>query len=345
MMEFVLEKSPWELALEALRPSDSMPAAQALVLLEEMSDTEAEEALLMLEEWGIALDVSGLPADSGSGETALRLRREQQLVQKGDLLVGLEENDPLRLYLQELAAIPAAGDPQLLAEQYAAGDEDALQPLTNLCLSLVVEMACQMTGRGVLLLDLIQEGSLGLWQGILNFTDGEFDSHIRWWIGQYLAKAALMQARSGGVGQKMRTALEDYRDMDQQLLSQLGRNPTLEEIAEAIHLSVEEAAAVEAMLSQARSRQQVEQARAPKEQTPDDEQAVENTAYFQTRQRIMEMLSGLTELEAKLLTLRFGLEGGLPQTAQQAAVNLGITAQEAISMEAAALSKLRQQER
>ena len=70
MMEFVLEKSPWELALEALRPGDSMPAAQTLVLLEEMSDTEAEEALLMLEERGIALDVSGLPADSGSGETA-----------------------------------------------------------------------------------------------------------------------------------------------------------------------------------------------------------------------------------------------------------------------------------
>ena len=339
MTEFVFEESAWEQALKELTAGDTLSAAKALLLMEAMSDEEAEEALLMLEEQGITLDISDLPLDSGSGEAALRLRQEQQMAKSG--LTGLDENDPLGLYLQELAELPVTGDVQLLAEQYAAGKEDVLQNLTNLCLSRVVETACKHTGRGILLLDLIQEGSLGLWQGILRYTEGDFEVYIQWWIQQYMAKAALMQARSSGIGEKMRTALEDYRDMDQQLLGELGRNPTLEEIAEAIHITPEEAATVAEMLTQAKLRQQTVQAREPKEETPEDNQAVEDTAYFQARQRVLDMLSTLSEQEAKLLTLRFGLDGGLPKTAQQAGEILGLTAEEAVNMEAAALSKLR----
>ncbi len=344
MIDVVFEPSPWEQALDALTPGDTLPAAQALLLLEEMSDAEAEDALFLLEEKRIGLDITGLPADGGRGEAADRLRREQQLAQKGNLLENLDENDPLGLYLREIAQIPAAGDAQLLAEAYAAGNQDVLQTLTGLYLGLVVERALAMTGRGILLLDLIQEASLGLWQGTLHYTTGNFDEHIRWWIDQYLAKAVLMQARSCCLGDKLRTAIEDYRDMDQQLLSQLGRNPTVEEIAEAIHISPEEAAVIDGMLTQVKLRQQVEQARQPKQETPDDEQSVENTALFQSRQRILDMLSTLTEQEAKLLTLRFGLEGGLAKTPQQAGEILGITAEEAVNMETAALQKLRQQE-
>lgn len=341
MMEFTFEESAWEQALKMLRPGDMLPAAKALLLMEEMSDEEAEDALLALEEQGITLDISDLPLDSGSGEASLRLRQEQQMAKSGNLLAGLDENDPLGLYLQELANIPVAGDVQALAEQYAAGKEEVLQDLTNLCLSRVVETACQYTGRGILLLDLIQEGSLGLWQGILRYAGGDFEPHIDWWIRQYMAKAALMQARSSGIGEKMRTALEDFRDMDQQLLGELGRNPTLEEIAEAIHITPEEAAVVAEMLTQAKLRQQTVLSREPKEETPDDNQAVEDTAYFQARQRVLDMLATLSEQEAKLLTLRFGLDGSLPKTAQQAGEILGLTAEEAVNMEAAALSKLR----
>ncbi len=341
MMEFTFEETAWEQALKALNAGETLSGGKALALLEEMSDQEAEEALLALEELGIALDITDLPMDSGSGEAALRLRQEQQMAKSGDLLTGLDENDPLGLYLQELSAIPAAGDAQALAEQYAAGKEEVLQNLTNLCLSRVVETACRYTGRGILLLDLIQEGSLGLWQGILRYTDGDFEGHIDWWIRQYLAKATLMQARNSGIGEKMKTALEDYRDMDQQLLGELGRNPTLEEIAEAIHITPEEAATVAEMLTQAKLRQQTVRSREPKEETPDDNQAVEDTAYFQARQRVLDMLSTLSQQEAKLLTLRFGLDGGLPKTAQQAGEILGLTAEEAVNMEAAALSKLR----
>ena len=345
MMEFVFEPSHWEVALDGLRCGETLSAVRCLALLEEMSEAETEEALLELEERGIGLDISDLPMDAGSGEAAVRLRLELQLATKEQLMEKLEENDPLRLYLEELAGMPVCGDVNLLAQRYAEGDESVLQQLTDLSLGLVVERACNMTGRGVLLLDLIQEGSLGLWQGILRYTKGDFKQYIRWWIDHYLHKAVLLQARSSDVGQKMRQGMEDYRDMDQRLLTELGRNPTLEEIAEAIHVTVEEAAVYEAMLGQARARQQIEQARKKPEPTPDDEHAVEDTAYFQTRQRILEMLSTLSEQEAKLLTLRFGLEGGLPQTPQQAGDALGLTADEVVKMETSALLKLRQQEK
>ena len=343
MMEFTFEKAPLEQLLDPLRPGDRVSGLECLKVIEDLSQEEAEEALLTLEERGIALDISDLPPYGNDGEAALRLKLEQKLAKDRTLLAGLEENDPLRLYLEELAAIPAAGDEKLLAEQYAAGDDSVAQQLVNLSLSRVVDRACVMTGQGVLLLDLIQEGSLGLWQGILNYTDGDYEPHICWWIDQYLAKAVLMQAHTGGALEKMRQGMADYRDADQQLLSELGRNPTLEEIAQAIHVTEEEAATYAAMLAQARAKEQIEQFRQPKEKTPEDEQAVENTAYFQTRQRIVEMLSTLTEQEAKLLTLRFGLEGDQPKSPEQVGALLGLTADEVINQEAAALAKLRQQ--
>lgn len=343
-MEFVFEETPWEQGVNALQPGDTISALRCLNLLEDLSQDDAAEALLLLEEKGIGLDISDLPKGIFSGEAALRLRQEQQLVEKGRLLEGLEENDPLRLYLKEIAALPAAGDEEVLARQYAAGDETVAQKLANLSLSRVVERACALTGRGVLLLDLIQEGSVGLWQGILNYTDGNYVNYKDWWIDQYLCKAVLLQAHESGVGQRMRQGMEDYRDMDQRLLAELGRNPTLEEVAEAIHVSVEEAAAFAAMLNQARARQQVERSCEVPQETPDDNQAVENTAYFQTRQRILEMLSGLSQQEQKLLTLRFGLEGGLPKSPQETGEVLGLMADEVVELEAKALLKLRQQE-
>ena len=343
MMEFTFEKSPLAQLLDRLRSGDRVSGLECLKQIEDLSQEEAEEALLTLEEQGVALDISDLPTCGNDGEAAIRLKLEQKLAKTGQLLNGLEENDPLRLYLEELSEIPAAGDENLLAEQYIAGNDGVAQQLVNLSLSRVVERACAMTGRGVLLLDLIQEGSLGLWQGILNYNGGDYETHIDWWIDQYLSKAVLMQAHTGGIWQKMRQGMADYRDADQQLLSELGRNPTLEEIADTIHVSVEEATTYAAMLTQARAKEQIEQLRQPKETTPDDEQAVENTAYFQTRQRIVEMLSTLTEQEAKLLTLRFGLEGDTPKTPEQTGALLGLTADEVINQEAAALLKLRQQ--
>ena len=344
MMDFVFEQAAWEAALEKIEEGGSISAVELLTLLEGESESDTEEALALLEQRHITLLTSDLPPVALSGEAALRLRLEQQLVESGDLPDGLEENDPLRLYLEEVAATPVFGDPQLLAQQFLDGDEAVVTPLTNLMLSTVIDLAKKMTGRGVLLLDLIQEGSLGLWQGILNYTGGDFESHCRWWIGQYLAKAVTMQARAMGVGQKLRSALEDYRDVDQRLLSELGRNPTPEEIAQQLHMEPEDAAILEKMLLTARTLQQAKAEPVQEDEPEDEDQAVEDTAYFQLRQRIQELLSNLSETDAKLLSLRYGLEGGLPLDPQKTGEKLGLTAQEVIQKEAAALSLLRKQQ-
>ena len=184
---------------------------------------------------------------------------------------------------------------------------------------------------------------MGLWQSILHYAGGDFETHRDWWIRQYLARAVFMQARSGEMGQKLRQGMEDYRDMDQKLLAELGRNPTLEEIAEAMHVTAEEAAVYRDMLNMAKVRRQVDEAMEEKEPEPEDEQAVEDTAYFQMRQRITELLSTLSEADAKLLTLRFGLEGGMPLSPEEAGKQLGITAQEVVMREANALAMLRKE--
>jgi len=340
-IEFDFEPAPWEQLLATLTPGQSLSAVQFLAVMENEEEQALEEALAELEENRILLDISELPAVSYDDKAAVRLRRELQLVSSGRLLQDLEDTDPLRLYLEEVAATPAAGDPQLLAERCAAGDEGAMQQLTNVMLSRVIGCAQELVGKGVLLLDLIQEGSLGLWQAILQYRDGCFEDQCDWWIRAYLARAVVLQARSGGIGRKLRQGMEDYRDVDQRLLSELGRNPTLEEIAEEMHVSVEEAAIFASMLKAARSKQPE-----PEEQEEDlaeADQAVENTAYFQARQRILELLSTLSEEDAQLLTLRFGLEGGMPLDPRETGRRLGLTPEEVVAREAQALQQLRQE--
>ena len=327
---FSFEQSPWEMAAEKLRRGDTMDAVRLLTLLEGEEEDAVEAAFETLTAMGITLDISGLPEDFGTGEAEKRLRMEKKLAKHALRPSDFPEGDPLGLYLEEMAGIPAFGDITLLAAEVAeTGNPDAQGRLVNLSLSRVVELAGEYTGRGVLLLDLIQEGSLGLWNGILAYEVGDPETKRDWWIRQYMAQAVTLQARASGVGRKMRAALEDYRAADRKLLGQLGRNPTVEEIALDMQISVEDA-------------QTLARANAPEKEPEEEDQAVEDTAYFRSRQRIAEMLSNLTEQEAQVVNLRFGLEGGLPCTPEDTAAKLGMTAQEVVAMEAAALAKLRQ---
>lgn len=319
---------------------DTVSAARLLTVTDGLDDEALEEVFLRLEEENIPIDLSDLPLSGASGEAARRLREEEQLVRSGKLLAGLEENDPLGVYLRELASIPACGDPELLALELLEG-RDVANRLVDLSLGRVVELAQEYTGRGVLLLDLIQEGSLGLWNGILRFTGGSFEAFRDGCIRRYMAQAVIRQARASGLGQKMRQAVEDYRMVDERLLSELGRNPTLDEIAEAMHMTVPEIEAVRKFLDNARLVGKAHETKEPEEETPEDTQAVEDTAYYQTRERVDSLMSGISELEQKVVTMRYGLDGKAPQTAQEVGRRLNLTVTEVVELETAALAKMR----
>ena len=339
--DFSFEQSPWEAFLMTKGMGDTVSAVTLLSLLEDADEQTVEDALADLETGCMYLDISDLPKAAGSGEAAVRLRREMTLAKKGLEPSDLEEGDPLRLYLEEVAQTPAFGDEQLVAQQCASGDEKAMLQLTNLGLSRVIGLACEHTGYGVLLMDLIQEGSLGLWQAVRNYRRGDYAAHRDRWIRFYMAKAVTLQARAGGVGQKMRTALEDYRAVDERLLGELGRNPTIEEIALQMHMTADETAAVKKMLDNARLLAQAKKPAEPEEETEEDNQAVEDTSLFRMRQRISELLSGLDQQDQKLIALRYGLEGGKPLSPGETGRKLGLTPEEVVAREAAALSKLR----
>lgn len=345
--DFAFGDSAWEKVLSSLKVGDTLSAAHLLAALEGENEDALEDAFQHLEDLSVTLDISDLPRGDSGGELAVRLRREEQLVKQGTLLQSLEETDPLRLYLEELAGLPVCGDLSVLAEELEqANREEAEKPelwtaIVNLSLSRVAELACEHTGRGVLLLDLMQEGSMGLWQSLPCYCGGDFAAFRDWRIRQAMAKAITVQARNNGVGQKMRQALEDYRAVDEKLLTELGRNPTLEEIARELHMTVQETSTVADMLENARSLNRARVETEPKPREPDDEQAVEDTAYFQMRQRISELLSVLDERDARVLTLRFGLEGGLPLSPEDTGKKMGMTAEEVVAAEGAALGKLR----
>lgn len=341
-LEFTFEQSPWEQTLEQLRTGDMLDAVRFLTLMESQSEEALEEAFALLEEKDILLDVAQVGMVPGSAETAVRLRFEKELVSKNALPEGLEQNDPLRLYLEEIAALPAFGDVQLLAQAYLEGDETVITQLTNLMLSRVVQEAFALAGRGVLLLDLLQEGGLGLWQAILSYRGGDFEAYCTRSIKKVLYKALVLQAREYGVGQRMRQAMEDYRAVDERLLGDLGRNPTMEEIALELHMTPQETAAVAEMLEIARRMNRAKAEPEPEEEDLAQTQAVEDTAYFQMRQRISELLSTLDELDVQILSSRFGLESGLPLSAAETGKKLGLTPDEVTAREAAALIKLRE---
>lgn len=326
---------------------EMVSAAKLLTLTDGVSDDVMEEVFSHLRDLNTVIDVSDLPR-GGFGEAARRLREEEQLVRSGGLLTGLDANDPLRLYLEELAGIPVCGDTDVLAQELRAlnreeaFDERVFNGLLNLSLSRAVEIAGEYAGCGVLLLDLIQEGSLGLWTELECFDSGDFGLFRDRAIRRAMAAAVIRQARASGLGQRMRQAVEDYRMVDERLLSELGRNPTLDEVAEAMHMTVSEVESVRRFLENARMVGKAHEVKESEEESTEDAQAVEDTAYYQTRERVSDLMSGISELESKVVTMRYGLDGKTPMTAQEVGRRLNMTVSEVVEMESTALAKMRQ---
>lgn len=341
MNDFVFEQAPWEAYLRSCKNGSVISGWNLISMLEDEEDDAVEDAFSILTVKKLQLDLSGLPQMSAGSNTAQRLQQEREYVTGGLKTALMEETDPLRLYLEEIAAAPACGDEKLLAEQLSSGDQRAAQRLTELGLSRVVEIAAEYAGQAVLLLDLIQEGNIGLWEAISGYRGGDYAAQRDEAIRSSVLKAIVLQVRSNGISQKMKKALQDYRAADQHLLTKLGRNPGLEEIAQEMHISLEQAQTIEKTMADILLLQKAEKLAAPKEETAEDELPVEDTAYFQMRQRISEMLSVLDEQEARILTMRFGLEKGLPMSTEEVAKALGITTAAVAACETAALSKLR----
>ena len=339
--------SPLEKLLSGLDNSTKVSATALLAALDTESEEILDETFAHLADLNATVDLSDLPPSSSDEHIAARLRLEQQMKNTGQLLENLEDGDPLKVYLEELAAIPVCGDIHLLACALAeANREEKDCPERNrimeLSYSRIVELSFEFTGHGLLLMDLIQEASMGLWENLDRYIEGNIEEFCDWWSRFSMTKAVVLQAHASGVGQKLRAAVEDYRAVDERLLGELGRMPTLDEIAEALHMSPAEAALVGSVLENARSLNRV--LKPQEEELPQEEdQAVEDTAYFQMRQRIAELLSGLSPEDAQLLTLRYGLEGGAPKTPQQVAAKLGIPVEEIASREMQILAKLREQ--
>lgn len=338
-LNITFEDAPWETLLSTADRGSSVSAVSLLAMLEGEDEERLEDAFQTMEERGVLLEITGLPKFRGEGQTAQRLRREEQLAQSALRPEALEEGDPLRIYLEELSIIPAFGDEEILARECAAGDEDAKVNLTNLGLSRVVELARNYVGYGVLLQDLIQEGSLGLWLAVDSFRTGDYTAFRDRKIRDAMARAVARQAWSGGIGEKLRKRMADFQAADSRLLTELGRNPTLEEISAEMRITMEEAEAVGKMLQDAKLLQDQTKPRQEEENRP-----VEDTAYFQMRQRITELLSVLPQEDAELLTMRFGLDRELPLSPQETAAKLGIPVETVIAREAAALGKLRQED-
>ena len=339
-LDFSFDNSPWELFLSGKREGDRISAAHFLTLLEQETEDAVEDAFAALDDRKLMLDVSDLPVKQYTGQAALRLRQEAEIAEKAMDVSGLNPTDPLRLYLEEIREMPRQTDEKALAERAAQGDQRAAEQLMHQGLHRVVEIVPEFVGYGVLMMDLLQEGGLALWQAI-QVPEGDYLTRRDKAIRAAMAKAVTLQARANGVGQKMRQALEDYRAVDERLLAELGRNATLEEIALELHMTPEDAETVRKVLEDARM---LQQATAPKEEeASEEEQAVEDTAYFQMRQRISELLSVLPEEDAKLLTLRFGLKKGLPMSPEDTGKALGLTVDQVLRREAKALAMLREE--
>lgn len=343
--DFFFAIPPWEATLAALHPGDTLAAERLLADLAEADEEAVADALTALSERDIRLDISRLHGGAEDGEASARLKTEEALAQAGRLPAGLAADDPLRMCMEEIAALPVPdAETETLAARAVQGDAAAQEALTSACLPQVVQMAIQNAGRGVLLLDLIQEGSLALWQAVLSYPGGGFAAFAARRMAQAMVRAILLQARENGVGQHLKTTMERYRAADHALLSRLGRNPTLAEIADEIKLPLADAEAIGNMLREAQARPK----NAPKPDAADAaeaEQPVESTAYFQSRQRVSELLACLDEVDARLLALRFGLDGEAPLEPAEAARRLGMTPDEAQTRERAALQALRMQQK
>ena len=264
---------------------------------------------------------------------------------------GISVDDPVRMYLREIGKIPLLSyDKELeLAKRILDGDEEAKQELAEANLRLVVSIAKKYVGRGMLFLDLIQEGNMGLIKAVekFDYTKGfKFSTYATWWIRQAITRAIADQARTIRIPVHMVETINRLIRTSRHLLQQLGREPTPEEIAEEMEISVDKVMEIQKIAQDPVSLEtpigEEDDSHLGDFIQDEDSPAPHDAAsYTLLREQLEEVMGTLTPREAKVLKLRFGLEDGKARTLEEVGKEFDVTRERIRQIEAKALRKLR----
>ena len=317
-----------------------------------LEEEQMDEILDALEKSGI--DVLRITDDDDIPDEELLLSDEDEVdMENLDLSIpdGISIEDPVRMYLKEIGKVPllSAEEEIELAKRMENGDQEAKKRLAEANLRLVVSIAKRYVGRGMLFLDLIQEGNLGLIKAVekLDYRKGyKFSTYATWWIRQAITRAIADQARTIRIPVHMVETINKLIRVSRQLLQELGREPTPEEISEEMGMPVDR---VREILKISQEPVPLETPIGEEEDShlgdfiQDDNVPVpaEAASFTLLREQLVEVLGTLTEREQKVLRLRFGLDDGRARTLEEVGKEFNVTRERIRQIEAKALRKLR----
>ena len=304
------------------------------------------------ESFGMMLDDDeDINLDDNNEDDGIVVNEAGEIDIEATLPKGIAVDDPVRMYLKEIGKVPllSADEEIELAKRMEQGDEEAKRKLCEANLRLVVSIAKRYVGRGMLFLDLIQEGNLGLIKAVdkFDYRKGyKFSTYATWWIRQAITRSIADQARTIRIPVHMVETINKLIRVSRQLLQTYGREPLPEEIAKEMGISVDKVREIQKIAQEPVS---LETPIGEEEDShlgdfiPDDDvpAPAEAAAFSMLKEQLVEVLDTLTEREQKVLKLRFGLEDGRSRTLEEVGKEFDVTRERIRQIEAKALRKLR----